>query len=327
MTLVGWPLLIFDSVRVVAGPFGRRVVKGCFAAFRPMLKTRGIFVMRNGFIQSPGLRELSEAANQAINRIKINSITAEVRDEKHIWVKRRRWGSELIAGQANLFFQLAQGRVHLWVDPKKWQHWEVGCFRLLQEPRFHAWAEGPRAVCMDAVPGMHLYEHLKRGTLTMRAVEAAAMELRRAHQLWCAEFDDWWSHGDPHLDNVIYDAATNRARLIDFEVVHDKSLPAVLRQADDLLVFLQDLVCRVSSEQWLPFALGFIVAYERPDVVMELRKLLFVPAGLAGIWWRLRTENFERRELIRRVAALRHALDRMLGTKREKESFQLQGVA
>ena len=211
--------------------------------------------MGNGITQNSRLRELSEAANQAVNCIKINSITFERRQGEPIWVKRRRWGSELIAGQANLFFCLAQGRVHVWVDPKKWQRWEIYCFRLLQEPRFRAFAEGSRTVCMDAIPGMHLCEHLKHGTLTTSALEAAGRELRRAHGLWCPQFEDWWSHGDPHLDNVIYDAATNRARLIDFEVVHDQSLPAVLRHADDLLVFLQDLVCRVSSEQWLPFAL------------------------------------------------------------------------
>ena len=278
----------------------------------------------NRFPERRRLRELSEAANQVINYIKINSITVEMRAGRPIWVKRRRLGSELIASQANLFFRLAQGRVHVWVDPKKWQHWELCCFRLLQEPRFRVFAEGSRTVCMDALPGMHLCEHLKHGTLTLRALEAAGRELRRAHQLWCPEFDDWWSHGDPHLDNVIYDSAANRARLIDFEVVHDRSLPALRRQADDLLVFLQDLIGRVPAEQWLPFALGFINAYGRPEVAAELRTLLFVPNGLAGLWWRLRTENFERQELIRRVNALRRALGRALGAKAEEERLQLQ---
>jgi hypothetical protein len=279
------------------------------------------FLMRNGFIQNFGLRELSEASNRAINRIKINSITCEIRDGKPIWVKRRRRGSELIAGQANLFFRLAQGHVHVWVDPKKWQRWEVFCFRLLHAPGFNAFAEGPRIVCMDALPGMHLCQHLKRGTLTPRTLEAAGKELRRAHQLWCPEFEDWWSHGDPHLDNVIYDPATNRARLVDFEVVHDRSLPAVLRQADDLLVFLQDLVCRVSAKQWLPLAFCFINAYGRFEVIAELNRLLVVPTGLPRLWWKLRTENFEHRELVRRVDALRHALGRMPGPHREEEKL------
>jgi hypothetical protein len=277
-----------------------------------------MFLMGNGIIQISRLRELSKAANQAINCIKINSITSEMRQGNAIWVKRRRWGSELIAGQANLFFYLAQGRVRVWIDPKKWQHWEVYCFRLLQGPRFRAFAEGSRTVCLDPIPGMHLCEHLKRGTLTTRALEAAARELRRAHELWCPQFEDWWSHGDPHLDNVVYDTSNDRARLIDFEVAHVQSLPAVLRHADDLLVFLQDLVCRVSAQEWLPFALCFINAYGRTEVIAELTRLLFVPAGLPGLWWKLRTENFERRELIRRVDAFRAALGRISGVQRKQ---------
>jgi hypothetical protein len=270
-----------------------------------------MFLMGNDIIQNSRLRELSKTANQAINCIKINSITFEMRQGSSVWVKRRRWGSELIAVQANLFFRLAQGRVRVWVDPKKWQHWEIYCFRSLQGRRFRAFAEGSRIVCMDAIPGMHLCEHLKRGTLTTRALEAAARELRRAHELWCPQFDDWWSHGDPHLDNVVYDTATNRARLIDFEVVHIQSLPALLRHADDLLVFLQDLVCRVSRQEWLPFALCFINAYGRAEVIAELTRL----------WWKLRTENFEHHELIRRVDALRAALGRLSGVPSKQESL------
>jgi hypothetical protein len=277
--------------------------------------------MVNGTVPNSRLRELAKAANRAINCIKINSITFESRQGKCLWVKRRRRGSELIAAQANLFFRLAQGRVRVWGDSEKWQHWEIYCFRLLQEPKFRAFAEGSRTVCMDPIPGMHLCEHLKRGRLTTSALEAAARELRRAHEIWCPQFDDWWSHGDPHLDNVVYDASANRARLIDFEVVHVQSLPAILRHADDLLVFLQDLVCRVSAQEWLPFALSFIGAYGRPEVISELTRLLFVPAGLPGLWWKLRTENFERQELIRRVDALRAALSRLPGVQRQAEKL------
>jgi hypothetical protein len=262
----------------------------------------------NRFSQKLQWHELAEAADHAINSIKINSINVGTRAGRQMWIKRRRFGSELIAGQANLFFQLAKGRVHVWIDPRKWQHWEVYCFRLLQGPEFSAFPEEARTVCMDLLPGQHLCEHLKRGTLTMSALRSAGRELRRAHQLWCSELDDWWSHGDPHLDNVIYDPVADRARLIDFEVVHDRALPAIVRHADDLLVFLQDLVCRVPAERWLPLALSFIEAYDRPEVIAELTKLLFVPTGIPALWWKLRTENFERSELVRRVNALRSAL-------------------
>src|SRR5258708_19174051 len=102
---------------------------------------------------------------------------------KPMWVKRRRWGREFSAGQANLFFFLAQGRVHVWVDTKKWQRWEIYCFPVLQEPRLRAFAEGSLTVCMDGIPGIHLCEHLQHGTHTDDALEVAGRQLRLAHGL------------------------------------------------------------------------------------------------------------------------------------------------
>jgi hypothetical protein len=255
------------------------------------------------------LRDLVQAFQTTLNSIKINSITLEMREGRPMWVKRRRAGSKVIAGAANLFLHLARALIRVWVDPKKWQRWEVDCYHLLYDHDFCAYAEGSRTVCVDTVPGESLLKHVTRGTLTPRILRAAAREFRRAHQLWSEELDGPWSHGDPHLGNVIYDQSTDRARLIDFEVIHHKSLPAVVRQADDLLVFLQDLVGLVSAEQWLSFALCFINAYGQPEITAELRKRLVVPSGVPGLWWKLRTEYLERRELIRRIDALRHALD------------------
>ena len=74
-------------------------------------------------------------------------------------------------------------------------------------------------------------------------IRAAAREFKRAHAMPTEVFDDrLWSHGDATMANVIYDPATDRARLIDFEVLHRRDWPAVKRHADDLLVFLFDLV-------------------------------------------------------------------------------------
>src|SRR5204863_350428 len=81
------------------------------------------------------------------------------------------------------------------------------------------------------------------------------------------------------------------ARLIDFEIRHEKSLPTTARQADDLLVFLLDMVGRIPNRQWLPFAICFLRAYNDGAVIRELKKRLVVPTGLALIWWNVRT-NF-----------------------------------
>ena len=254
------------------------------------------------------LKSLAEATGVAIDSIKINSTTREMRNGQPIWVKRRKPGSELVAVSANVFFRLTRARIHVWVSPEKWQQWEVSCFHLLYGHGFRAFAEGSRAVCADKVPGASVLRHLNQNTLTPSILEAAAREFRRVHELWCEEFGDLWSHGDPHLNNVIYDKADGRARLIDFEAAHLKSLPAIVRHADDLLVFLQDMAGWVSADQWLAFALCFINAYDWPEVVAELRKHLIVPGGLPALWWKLRSHYLDRKKLIRRFGALERAL-------------------
>jgi hypothetical protein len=102
-------------------------------------------------------------------------------------------------------------------------------------------------------------------------VEAAGHEFRRAHQFRSDEFRGPWSHGDARTNNVIYDEMTGRARLIDFEILHDKSLPAKSRQADDLLVFLLDLIAVAPNPQWLTLALSFLNAYGNAAVISEFK--------------------------------------------------------
>src|SRR5439155_4610851 len=97
--------------------------------------------------------------------------------------------------------------------------------------------------------------------------------------------------GDASMPNVIYDEKTNRARLIDFEIIYEKSLPATARHADDLLVFLLDIAGVVPKRQWLPFAISFVKTYGDADVIDELKERLVIPGGLARIWWNVRT-NF-----------------------------------
>src|SRR4029453_3970946 len=104
---------------------------------------------------------------------------------------------------------------------------------------------------------------------------------------------------------------TKRGRRIDFEIRHEKSLPARKRHADDLLVFLLDTVGRIPTRQWLPFAICFLRAYNNPAVIRELKKRLIVPSGLALIWWNVRTNFTPNAKVTRRFQALRRAIDKL----------------
>ena len=176
---------------------------------------------------------------------------------------------------------------------------------MLNGDRFRVFASGMKTVCVDKLPGKTLWEHLNRGTLTRQMLEAAARELRRAHQLWSDEFGAGWSHGDATMSNVIYDEKTGRARMIDFELIHDKSVPAKSRHADDLLVFLLDVVAIAPSRRWLPFSLSFLNAYGDPVVIAELTDHLALPNGMAWIWWGVRTSFANPGKVKQRLEKLR----------------------
>jgi hypothetical protein len=232
---------------------------------------------------------LSNAAATFVDSLKINSISEKVRRGRRVVIKRRNGYGEQLADLANLYFRMSGIPIRFWSKTEDWQRWEVNCFRMLNGDHFHASKSGKGAACFDKLPGKSLWDHLNEGTLTRRMLEAAGTELRRAHQFWSDEFDGPWSHGDSTATNIIYNQKTGRARLIDFEIVHDRALPAKARHADDLLVFLLDVMAIASSQQWLPFALSFLNAYGDPVVLTELTNHLALPSGIAWIWWGVRT--------------------------------------
>ena len=215
---------------------------------------------------------LADVATRLVEALAINSITEKTRRGRRVIVKRRNLHSQQLADLTNLYFRMADIPIRFWSKVQDWQRWEVDCFEMLNGDRFHAHKSGQRTVIADKLPGESLWEHLNRGTLSSRMLRAAAAEFRRAHQFWSDEFRGRWSHGDGTSQNVIYDPSSNRARLIDFEIVHEKSLSRAARQADDLLVFLLDMVGTVPSRQWLPFSITFLETYGDGEVIAQLRK-------------------------------------------------------
>ncbi len=219
---------------------------------------------------------LSHAATTFVDSLKINSISEKTRRGRRVVIKRRNGHSEQLADLANLYFRLSNIPIRFWSKVEDWKRWETECFQMLNGDRFRVYPSG-----------------------------ANAHEFRRAHRFWSGEFGGPWSHGDATTTNVIYNQRTGRARLIDFEIIHDKSLPATARHADDLLVFLLDIVGTVPSQQWLPFALRFLNAYDNLDVIAELKNQLALPSGMAWIWWGVRTSFANPAKVKRRLEKLR----------------------
>ena len=137
-------------------------------------------------------------------------------------------------------------------------------------------------------------------------------------EMWSDIHDGFWSHGDGAMGNVLYDADSGRALLIDFEIVHRQDLSAVTRQADDLHAFLMDLVSLSSSRRWLAMALAFLRTYDRVDVITEFRRGLFVPKGAAWIWWKIRVNFVPEGKVADRLARLAKAMDQgVVGCRRQ----------
>ena len=229
------------------------------------------------------------AAARFVDSLKINSVSEQMRRGRPLVIKRRLGYSEPLAELANVYFRMAGIPIHFWAKTEDWRRWEVKCFNMLNGDRFRARPSGANIVSANKLPGRSLWDHLIEGTLTLKMMEAAGQELRRAHQLRSDEFRGPWSHGDACMTNVIYDGKTGRARLIDFEIVHEKSLATKSRHADDLLVFLLDLLAVAPNPQWLTLALAFLKEYDNAPVLAQLKKELALPTGMAWIWWGVRT--------------------------------------
>ncbi|MEY2556513.1 MAG: hypothetical protein QOF93_1657 [Verrucomicrobiota bacterium] len=284
-------------------------ILGDGAALVENLVPTGLIMVASKLVETPV--GLADVATRLVEALAINSITEKTRRGRCVIVKRRNLHSQQLADLTNLYFRMADIPIRFWSKVEDWQRWEVDCFEMLNGDRFHARKSGARTVVADKLPGESLWEHLNRGTLTRKILRASAAEFRRAHQFWSDHFQGPWSHGDGTSQNVLYDASTNRARLIDFEIVHDKQLATTARQADDLLVFLLDMVGIVSTRCWIPFATTFLEAYGDREVVAQLRRQLDLPGGLAWIWWGVRTNFTNPAKVKRRLASLSRAIGKM----------------
>ena len=284
-------------------------ILGDGAALVENLVPTGLITAASKLVEAP--LGLADVATRLVEALAINSITEETRRGRRVIIKRRNLHSEQLADLTNLYFRMADIPIRFWSKVGEWQRWEVDCFEMLNSDRYRAYPSGARCVVAEKLPGESIWVHLNRGTLTRKMLRAAAAEFRRAHEFWSDHFRGCWSHGDGTSQNVIYNPATDRARLIDFEIVHEKSLSRAARQADDLLVFLLDMVGIVSTRCWIPFATTFLEAYGDAEVIAQLRKQLDLPGGLAWIWWGVRTNFTDAGKVKGRLANLSRAIAKL----------------
>ncbi|MBC7967639.1 MAG: hypothetical protein H7Z17_17125 [Fuerstia sp.] len=256
---------------------------------------------------------LQQTVAWMMNHVRVNQMQRTIRDGVPVVVKRRRFGGSLMIWFANRFLALADSGICMFERADVWLNWEVHCSRLLYPDR-PAVTLGPgHAVNMTEVPGVSLRQMLHRGQTNLKAFVAAAREIRRVHQIQCGIYKAAWSHGDLHLDNILYDSGGDRAVLIDFDTRHELTINSTRRHVDDLKVVLLELLA-MPEEQWRQPATVFLEEYADSSVLHELSRQLFVPRGFAKILWYARTNCCSIRKLEPRIQSLRQIVLQVAAT-------------
>ena len=252
--------------------------------------------------------ELSQQALAwLMNRVRVNQIQYRILDGVPMLLKRRRTCGSIIIWFGNRFLALAGSGICMFVRADEWQDWEFHCASLLYPDRTDVKIGPGRSVSIPKVSGISLRQLLRCQQMSVNAFVAAARELRRVHQIQCNIYKAAWSHGDLHLDNILYDSAADRAVLIDFDTRHELTISATQRHCDDLKVVLLELIA-MPDEQWRQPATAFVEEYGDAPVLSELCRQLCVPRGFARILWYTRTNCTSVRTLEPRLQTLREII-------------------
>jgi hypothetical protein len=222
-----------------------------------------------------------------MSRMQVNRIQWSGEGGVSMVIKRRRCCGSIVIWLGNRFLTFANSGVQMFVSARAWVEWEQHCVGLLYADLPPVLAGPGPSVRVPAMPGTSLRRLLKQGDFCPGALVAAARELRRAHQMHCGFFRAGWSHGDLHLDNLLYDGET--AFLIDFDTRHVFGIDENRRHADDLKVLLLELIA-TPGDQWRELATAFLSEYGGAEVLNELAGQLAIPRGFAKILWYTRTD-------------------------------------
>jgi hypothetical protein len=243
-------------------------------------------------------------------RVRVNRLQESLVDDRAVIVKTRRRGAGVVIVGGNAFLMLSQSGVRMFVCSRRWSTWETYCSRLLYPEMAAGCVASRRSAVLAKLPGTSLRRLLLQQQDSLPAVVAGVQEVYRCHQIHCRRFGGPWSHGDLHLDNVLYDTASGRAFLIDFDAHHMLNLPGLDRHADDLVVMLLELIA-LAGDRWRPLANAVLERYPNAAVLACVAERLDIPSGLAKILFHIRTCGLPTTQIETRVLALRYMVQRL----------------
>jgi serine/threonine protein kinase len=247
-----------------------------------------------------------------LNRVRVNQLRQGVYDGIPVFIKRRRTGGQIVLWFANRFLALAHSGACMFVHADEWMDWEVHCAQLLYPERPGVKVLSGQTVIIPKVPGISLRQLLHHDDANVaNAFILAARELRRVHQIHCSYYKAAWSHGDLHLDNILFDWNAERAVLIDFDTRHELHIDQTQRHGDDLKLVLLELI-GLPDDRWIRLATAFLEEYRERSVLKDLSRQLFVPRGFARLLWYGRANSASLRRLEPRLQSLREIISQVL---------------
>ncbi len=250
-----------------------------------------------------------------MNRVRVNRIQRQMWDGAAVFVKTRRFGGGLVVWFGNWFLYLAGSGICMFVKCSDWMKWEAHCSTLLYPNQPAVKFSSSKAVVVPEMRGVSIRQMLKAGDINLRAFIAAARELRRVHGIPCSDYNAAWSHGDLHLDNILYDSESDQATLIDFDTRHLRHLNATKRHADDLKTILLELLT-LRNDDWIEPANCFLSEYGVSTVLNELLRGLVIPHGVAKIFWFTRTGSCSTRNTEQRYHRLQRIIHQVVSAGR-----------
>lgn len=243
---------------------------------------------------------------------RLNTVVVEQRDGARIYKKKRALHAPIVIAVGEAFLRASDARITMFARPSLWRAWEIYCARLLFEREDAAWSEG-EWLCLRAMPGTSLRALEAQGLLSVDAVAAGARAMKRAHAKHCTHFNAPWSHGDPHMGNIVVDLAAGAfggdgggsGTLVDFETRHTRG-SAAERHADDLSTFVFDLIALDHDDAWRAERIGALLHAYGPskEVRAALRARLVPRSGIPGVLVATRTHHLDAKELARRIEAV-----------------------
>jgi hypothetical protein len=243
---------------------------------------------------------------RAIDAVRINALTRATYEGRPVWVKRRRVGMDGVIACGQVFLNWTGSGITMFASVSRWQQQEIRSFRLLHAGEgYTAGRFGCRGVWQSELAGTPLRTHAIRGTLTLDMLAAAGRALCAAHQLACPHFRGGWSHGDPHLGNLLYDASDDRVRLIDFETRHSEVLDDAWRHGDDLLTVVLELAGRASPAAWPATVDAFLSGYGLGEAMRTLERRLKRRQPFEHLLWVSRASGADRARIDRMLACCR----------------------